>query len=84
MVFVSVPFLFFYLKKKLVFKKKNIKKYKEKAASILRKEQNSVYERVRENKMLKKNENNYEAQNDKIKSLCVKATKSSFLLHFRH
>lgn len=83
MVFVSVLFLFLFLKK-ISFQKKNIKKYKEKAASILRKEQNSVYERVRENKMLKKNENNYEAQNDKIKSLCVKATKSSFLLHFRH
>lgn len=83
MVFVSVLFLFLFLKK-ISFQKKNIKKYKEKAASILRKEHNSVYERVRENKMLKKNENNYEAQNDKIKSLCVKATKSSFLLHFRH
>lgn len=83
MVFVSVLFLFLFFKK-ISFQKKNIKKYKEKAASILRKEQNSVYERVRENKMLKKNENNYEAQNDKIKSLCVKATKSSFLLHFRH
>lgn len=61
MVFVSVLFLFLFLKK-ISFQKKNIKKYKEKAASILRKEQNSVYERVRENKMLKKNENNYEAQ----------------------